>query len=58
MAAHAAINTITFLTVLATGATADPMEEPQLALGIALLLGGGAATGVLLRGLRRATLAS
>jgi membrane protease YdiL (CAAX protease family) len=58
MAAHAAINTITFLTVLATGATADPMEEPQLALGIGLLLGGGAAMGLLLRRLRRATLAS
>jgi membrane protease YdiL (CAAX protease family) len=58
IAAHAVINTITFSTVLFTGAASEAVDEPHLGLGLALLVGGGAATAVLLRATRRATLAA
>lgn len=57
IAAHAVINTITFVTVFLTGAASEALEEPHLGMGMALLLGGGAATSFLLRASRRATLA-
>jgi sodium transport system permease protein len=53
MIAHAVLNTITFLTVFLSGAASEAMEEPQVLSGLLFLVGGGAATALLFRALRR-----
>ncbi|HET7747407.1 MAG TPA: CPBP family intramembrane glutamic endopeptidase, partial [Vicinamibacteria bacterium] len=51
--AHAVLNTITFSTVLFTGAADQPIEDARPAVGAAMLVGGTAFTLLLFRFMRR-----
>jgi hypothetical protein len=53
MLAHAVLNTITFLTVLLTGAAEQAVDEPQALSGALFLLAGAGLSALVFRALRR-----
>ena len=53
MLAHAVLNTITFLTVLLSGAAEQALDEPQALSGTLFLVGGAALSALVFRALRR-----